>query len=133
MFDVMMRGPRGSDMRAEIEILSHALVERADAAIALATSPQISGSAGGRSLDARTPKGVTVVRIADYAAAIGASVQLDLASGTAEISKGNRKLKLNIGRREAWLDGIPLTLPFPALRQGADQVYCPLETLARIM
>ncbi len=132
MFDVTMRGPRGTDMRPEVEALAQTLVDRAAAAIALAASTEISATVAARSVKARAPNGVTVVRMGDYASAVGASLKLDLAGGTAEITKGSRTLKVNIGRREAWLSGNEVTLPFPALRRGADSVYCPLDTLKNV-
>lgn len=124
--------PDAMDYAAAVENLATSLIARADAAFALAASTDGTVQVGGRTVACKQPNALAVVRVSDYAEAAGASCQLDILGGSETISRNGHTLKMNVGRTEAWFDGSPITLPFPALRDGKDQVYCPLDTLRRL-
>lgn len=133
LYFVGVYGPSGDmDYPAVVERLALALVERTDAATILAATADSSVTVANRALTGKTPNGVAVVHVQDYADATGAAAKVDLPGGTVQITRGGHTLKVNIGRREAWFDGQPFILAFPALRHGKDQVYCPLDALKRL-
>jgi hypothetical protein len=132
-YEITLTGPSGAlDYHAAIERLALALVERADAAKALAFSSDTSVTVANRALTGKTPNGISVVHVQNYANATGAAVKVDFPGGTLEVTRNGHTLKVNIGRKEAWFDGQPFTLPFPVMRHGKDQVYCPLDALMRL-
>ena len=132
-FEIKISGrPSAHNYPQEAERLAMALVERADASMALSQSAPSTTSLAGKSIPVRIVNGVTVAELNDYADAVGAVAQFEIANSTAELRKGNRVLKINVGRREAWLNGKSQTLAFPALRHGLDRVYCPLDTLREV-
>ena len=128
----MSHPSRYADVTDDTESLALTIVGRTDSAIALAESARLTVTVAGRNVQARMPNGIRVVHMDEYATATGAAFRLDMLGGTAELARNGRILKVNIGRREGWLNGQANTLRFPALRHGASQVYCPLETLAKL-
>ena len=132
-FMVDISGPTGDlDYPVVVEKIARAMLARADAALALASSggPKLLGGAG--NVKTRQPQGVPVVLVDEWAASSAATLQADWRSGTATIKRGSHTLRLMIGRRDARLDGQPLTLPFPALRQGKDRLLCSLVVLNKL-
>jgi hypothetical protein len=132
ILNVDVYGTTGRNWVAINEAVAQALVDRIDATYALTASADTTAFVGTRDLESRQPNGVSVIHVQDYADATGAAAKVDLPGGTAEITRGGHTLKVNIGRKEAWFDGQPFTLPFPALRHGKDQVWCPLDALKRL-
>ncbi len=132
-YTVFVNGPSAKRNWVDVaESIALSLVERADAALALASSPDGTIQVDQTTLSSKVPNGVTIVDIRDYAQAAGADCSMDLIAGKVTLTRGIHTLKLNVGRTEASLDGSSITLPFPALRNGKDQAYCPLDTLRKL-
>ena len=109
-----------------------ALVERIDAAMALTSSQMTSEAVGPEQLAARSPNGVAVVHVDEFARAVGGKAGFDFLGDTATVKTNGHTLLLHVGRKEAWMDGKPITLPFPAVRHGRNQVWCPLAVLRKL-
>lgn len=121
-----------SDWSGNIERCAMALVERIDAAIALTASRKGFAPLGRTQLAARFPNGITVVHVNEFAAETGAKAAFDFRGSTATIKAYGHTLLLHVGRKEAWMDGKAMTLPFPALRDGGDRLWCPLSVLEKL-
>ena len=137
-FMVDMGGPAG-DLNYPVvaEKIARAMLARADAALALAAAG--GGPAGGgpsaltaRSVGPRQPRGVPVVLVDEWAPGAAATWKADWQAGVATVSRATHTLRLMVGRRDAMLDGKQITLPFPALRQGKDRLWCPTATLSKL-
>jgi len=127
---VDLRGPaKDHNWPTTIEKLATTLLVRAGAVRLLLAARTEPLAVRGRKLTGRNIGGVQVTHIRDYADTIGGRTTLDVAKGTAEVKSARHVLLLHIGTRSGTLDGKPISLAFPALRDGAENVYCPLAAL----
>jgi hypothetical protein len=124
--------PNARDYVAIVETLATTLVDRCNAAMALAAAPAKSAPVGGRTLNSRIVNSHRLVLGHEYANAVGAVWSTDIPGGKASLTLGGRVLTFNIGRKEAILEGKTISLPFPALRAGREMVWCPLAVSERI-
>ena len=132
-FLVQVGGPTGDlDYAAVTEKIARAMLARADAALALAAGSTAQGLLSTHNVGVRHPRGVSVILVDEWTAGAAATWQADWKAGTATIKLGTHTLRLLVGRRDAHLDGKPITLPFPALRQGKDRLWCPLVVLTKL-
>ncbi len=106
-----------------------ALVERVDAALQMTHAQALPLELSGRPIIIRMVGNDFLTLLDEFSKLVGATATVNVAEGWASVSRRDRTLRLRIGRREAWLNGKPLKLSFPALRHGASQVYCPIEAL----
>jgi hypothetical protein len=129
-YEISIGGPYGSTgYRAAAESLAVALVKRYDAVAALSAVQPASSTVGGQAVAGRSPSGVPVVLLSAVDGLSGTKVAKDIPGGTATLTGGAHTLVLHIGRTEATLDGKTIALPFPALRSGPSDVWCPVATL----
>jgi hypothetical protein len=132
-FYMDLRGPaRDHDWPKEIERLAAKLLLREAAAKTLAAARGETLQVHGRSITARNIGGVKLVHVSDYADAAGVKISLDIVKSIVEIKSAHHDLELHIGTKAGTLDGKPISLAFPALRDGPANVYCPIDTLKTI-
>jgi len=124
-------GPKGElDYPVVAEKIARAMLARAEAALVLAAGAPLTMNA--HDTGVRQARGVSVTLVDEWAASAAATWQADWKAGTATLKRGTHTLQLMVGRREARLDGKPLTLPFPALRHGKDRLWCPTAVLSKM-
>ena len=132
-FMVQVGGHKGCfDYPAMAEKIARAMIARADAALALEATDGGPGTATSRNVGTRKPRGIPVMLVDEWTAEAGASWQSDFTSGMATVKRGSHMLRLMVGRRDGLLDSKPITLPFPALRQGKDRLWCPITILSKL-
>lgn len=68
----------------------------------------------------------------EWAAANGAEWEPDWSAGHVTVTRNRHKLVLKVGTTEAVLDNARLTLTFPVLRHGKNQVWCPISALQKL-
>jgi hypothetical protein len=129
-FYLDLRGPaKDHDFPKTIEKLAATLLARADAARSLLAARINEVQVRSHKLPARNVGGVEVVHVLDYADAVGSKSRLDIVNSEVEIKSARHVLVLHIGTKAGTLDGKPISLSFPALRDGPENVYCPVATL----
>lgn len=132
-FVVSVQGHTGCfNYPAVAEKIARAMLARADAALTLAATDSGPMTTSSRNVGTRKPRGVPVMLVDEWTAEAAATWQPDFTSGIAIVKRGSHTLRLMVGRRDAQLDGKPITLPFPALRHGKDRLWCPVAVLSKL-
>ncbi len=131
--DVHVHGPVGElNYPAVVEKIARAILSRAEASLALEATGEIPILPAGQNLGMRNPRGIPVILADEWMAGTGAAWTPDWKLGAVTIKYGDHTLSLNVGSRDARLDGKPITLAFPALRHGKESIWCPTAVLSKL-
>jgi hypothetical protein len=103
-----------------------------DAAALVAEAAEATTTVRNHNLVSKRVNDVTLVHVQEYADSVGAVAEVDFKKGLVTVTQNGHTLQLKVGRKDAERDGTKVTLPFPALRHGKNQVYCPLDTLRQL-